>query len=64
MPSPDRGPLKTAEAFAWSVLLIAALLWGAVWLLSQIWIWLLVLAGLIGIITLVLWWVRARRDRW
>jgi Flp pilus assembly protein TadB len=64
MPSPDRGPLDTAKAFAWSMLLISALLWGAAWLLSQIWVWLLVLVSLIGIITAVLWWVRARRDRW
>lgn len=64
MSSPERGPLQAALTAAWTLLLIAALLWGAVWLISQIWVWLVVVALLIGLLAAVLWWLRVRRDRW
>lgn len=64
MSSPERGPLQAALAVAWTLLLIAALLWAAVWLISQIWVWLVAVALLIGASTAVLWWLRVRRDRW
>ncbi len=60
----DRSPLQSALALAWTVLLIAALLYAAVWLICQIWVWLLVLALLSGAATALIWWLRLRRDRW
>lgn len=64
MSSLERGPLQAALAVAWTLLLIAALLWATVWLISQIWVWLVIVALLIGASTAVLWWLRTRRDRW
>ncbi|MEV7828367.1 hypothetical protein [Microbacterium enclense] len=60
----DRSPLQAALALAWAVLLIAALLYAAVWLIRQIWVWLLVLTLLAGTLTVLVWWLRVRRDRW
>ncbi len=64
MSSPQRGPLGHARAFAWTVLLVAVLLWGAVWLISQIYIWLLILLAVSAVVAFTVWWLRARRDRW
>ncbi|MCJ1707131.1 hypothetical protein [Microbacterium sp. VKM Ac-2923] len=64
MSSSDRSPLQAALALARTVLLIAALLYAAVWLICQIWVWLLVLALLAGTVTVLVWWLRVRRDRW
>lgn len=64
MSSSDRSPLQAALALAWTALLIAALLYAAVWLICQIWVWLLVLTLLAGVITTLVWWLRVRRDRW
>ena len=60
----DRNPVQAALALTWTVLLIAALLYAAVWLICQIWVWLLVLALLAGTVTALVWWLRLRRDRW
>ena len=64
MPPSDRSTLQAALALAWTVLLIAALLYAAVWLICQIWVWLLVLVLLAGAVTVLVWWLRIRRDRW
>lgn len=64
MPSPERSLLQAALALAWTLLLIAALLWAAVWLISQIWVWLVVIVCVVGVVGLLLWWLRARRERW
>jgi Flp pilus assembly protein TadB len=64
MSSSDRGPLEAAKAFAWSVFLVALLLFGAVWLVQQVWAWLIVLLALVLLVGGVVWWLRARRDRW
>ncbi|MDQ1175022.1 Flp pilus assembly protein TadB [Microbacterium testaceum] len=64
MSSPERSLLQAALALARTLLLIAALLWAAVWLVSQIWVWLVVIGCGIGVFGLLLWWLRARRDRW
>ncbi|KZE42036.1 hypothetical protein [Microbacterium sp. T32] len=64
MSSSDRGPLEAAKAFAWTVFFIALLLWAAVWLIQQIWVWLLVLLAVVLLVGGVVWWLRARRDRW
>lgn len=64
MSSSDRGPLEAAKAFAWTVFLIALLLWGAVWLIQQVWVWLLVILAVVLLVGGLLWWWRAPRDRW
>ena len=64
MSQSDRSPLQAALALAWTVLLIAALLYAAVWLICQIWVWLLVFALLAGTVTALVWWLHLRRDRW
>lgn len=64
MSSSDRGPLQTVKAFAWTVFLVALLLWAAVWLVQQVWVWLLVLLAIVLISGGLAWWLRARRDRW
>lgn len=60
----ENGPVKSFLALAFTVLLSCTLLWVAVWLLQQIWIWLLIVA----IVALATWLtvrvVRWRRDRW
>lgn len=42
----------------------AFLLWGAVWLIEQIWGWLLLALILTAVVTVAVMVVRARRDRW
>lgn len=42
----------------------AFLLWLAVWLIQQIWVWLLIAIVLAGAITMTVIVVRFRRDRW
>lgn len=64
MPRPDRRFLDTVVAFAWTVLLIALLLWSAVWLISQIYIWLIVLAAIAAATWVAMWWLQRRSDRW
>ena len=64
MSSSDRGPLESAKAFAWTVFLVALLLTGAVWLIQQVWVWLLVLLAAVLLVGGVVWWLRIRRDRW
>ncbi|KTS91154.1 hypothetical protein NS183_05765 [Microbacterium testaceum] len=64
MSSSDRGPLETAKAFAWTVFLVALLLWAAVWLIQQVWVWLLILLAVVVLVGSLVWWWRMRRDRW
>ncbi|MBD8478935.1 hypothetical protein [Microbacterium sp. CFBP 8794] len=64
MPSSDRGPLEAAKAFAWAVFLVALLLWLSVWLIQQIWVWLLVILAVVLVASGLVWWLRVRRDRW
>nr|WP_278102294.1 hypothetical protein [Microbacterium proteolyticum] len=42
----------------------AFLLWLAVWLIQQIWVWLLIAIVLAGVITVTVIFLRYRRDRW
>lgn len=59
-----RSPLRASLAVAWTVLLIAALLYAAVWLICQIWVWLVAISLFAGAIATLAWWLRLRRDRW
>lgn len=50
---------------ACAVIAVAAfLLWLAVYLIQQIWIWLLIAVVLVTAVTVVVMVVRFRRDRW
>jgi Flp pilus assembly protein TadB len=59
--SDNPGPLSRLVAVAWTVLLISIVLWVAAWLLSQIYVWLIVIAVVAVAIWLLAWW---RRRRW
>ncbi|MBZ4488110.1 hypothetical protein LQ938_11445 [Microbacterium sp. cx-55] len=52
------------RTFAWSVLLVALLLWATTWILSQIWGWLLIILLCGGALRLLVVWLRSRRNRW
>jgi len=64
MSSSDRGPMEAAKAFAWTAFLVALLLWAAVWLIQQVWVWLLVILAVVLVLGGLVWWLRVRRDRW
>lgn len=64
MSSSERGPLEAAKAFAWTIFLIALLLFGAVWLIQQVWVWLLVILAVVLLVGGLVWWLQARRNRW
>jgi Flp pilus assembly protein TadB len=49
---------------AWTILVIAVLLWIAVQLLVQVWIWIVVIVAVVSLIRLALWWRYLRRDWW
>jgi hypothetical protein len=49
---------------AWTILLIALLLWLAIWLLAKIWIWIVAIAGIATLIGIGLWLRRLRREHW
>jgi Flp pilus assembly protein TadB len=49
---------------AWTVLVIAGLIWLAVQLLADVWTWLVGIAALVGLIRLGFWAWRWRRDEW
>lgn len=64
MTSSEKGPLARLVSLSWAVLLCAALLWAAVWLLQQIWTWLVALAAVTTAIWVAVVIIRWRRDRW
>ena len=49
---------------AWTILLIAVLLWLAVQLLAEIWIWLVGIGALVMLVRLGFWVWRWRREEW
>lgn len=49
---------------AWTLLLIAGLLWLAVQLLAEVWIWLVGIVALVVLVRIGIWAHRWRRDEW
>jgi hypothetical protein len=49
---------------AWTIFLIALLLWFAVSLLAEIWVWIVVVAVIVTLIGIGLWLRRLRREHW
>jgi hypothetical protein len=49
---------------AWTILIIAVLLWLAVHLLAQVWIWIVIIIGVVLLVRIGLWWQRTRREDW
>lgn len=64
MSSSDRSVLGRLASASTLVLLCAFLLWLAIWLIQQIWLWLLVglIVALVMVVAVRV--LRARRDRW
>lgn len=49
---------------AWTILLIALLLWLAIWLLAKIWVWIVAIAVIATLIAIGFWLRRRCRDDW
>ena len=49
---------------AWTVLLIAVLLWVAVQLLADVWLWLVSIVALVVLVKVGFWLHRWHRDDW
>lgn len=49
---------------AWTILFIAILIWLAVQFLTEVWIWILIIAAITVVIRLCFWWRRIRREYW
>ncbi|MCO5222575.1 MAG: hypothetical protein M9947_13495, partial [Thermomicrobiales bacterium] len=49
---------------AWTILLIALLLWLAIWLLAKIWLWIVAIATIVTLVGIGLWLRRRRREDW
>jgi hypothetical protein len=62
-PSPQ-GPLNQLANAAAILVVIAFMLWLAVWLIQQIWVWLLILSGIALLLAGTISWIRWRRNRW
>ena len=64
MSSSDKTVLQRLVSVCATVTFAAFLLWLAVWLLQQIWGWLLLILLIAAVTAVVVIVVRARRDRW
>ena len=62
-PSPQ-GPLNQLANAAAVLVVIAFMLWLAVRLIQQIWVWLLILSGIALLLAGIITWFRWRRSRW
>lgn len=49
---------------AWTILLIATLLWLAVHLLAEVWMWVVGIVVIAIAIRIGFWWRQIRRDYW
>lgn len=49
---------------AWTILIICGLLWLAVHLLAEVWLWVVVVVVLFALVRAASWWHRLRREFW
>ncbi len=49
---------------AWTILFAALLLWLAIHLLADVWIWIVVIALILIAVRLGFWWRQIRREYW
>lgn len=49
---------------AWTLLFIAALLWLAIHLLAEVWIWIVAIVLIAALIRVGFWWRSIRREYW
>jgi hypothetical protein len=49
---------------AWTIFIIAALLWLAARLLAEVWLWVVAIIAVFVLIRIVMWLRRFRRDQW
>ncbi|WP_447589546.1 hypothetical protein [Microbacterium lacticum] len=65
MPGPSfQGPMNELLNAAVALLMLVFILYAAVWLLEQIWPWLLGMAAVGGLVWLLIVILRWRRSRW
>jgi predicted PurR-regulated permease PerM len=59
-------PTTVQRFWRLSLLILASIfaLWLAVQLISQVWGWLLVAVVIAGLVTIMVLWLRRRRDKW
>jgi hypothetical protein len=61
---PPKSFLSRLLGSAWTLLVIAILLWLAVHLLAQVWIWIVAILGVVLLVRIGLWWRRVHREDW
>lgn len=61
---PPQSILSRLLGAAWTLLIICGLLWLAVRLLQQVWMWVIAVLILAVLVRLVFWWQRLRREYW
>lgn len=61
---PPKSFLSRLLLAAWTILLIALLLWFAARLLADVWIWLVGFVAVVIGVRIGFWWRRLRRDFW
>lgn len=49
---------------AWTILFIAGLLWLAIHLLADVWVWIAAIVIIAILIRLAFWWRQIRREYW
>jgi hypothetical protein len=59
-----RSLLSRLLGAAWTILVIATLLWLAIHLLAEVWIWVVGIVAIAIAIRIGFWWRRVRRDYW
>jgi putative effector of murein hydrolase len=61
---PPKSFLSRLLGAAWTILLVAVLLWLAVHLLAKVWVWIVAVTAIALVVRIVLWWRRVHREDW